>query len=118
MESVPHFALNLPEMHVLRRKSELHALWYLSCCLYVPVATIEGIDLVTEGILTLSRVLQLMREYASDNISEEFFFELDKPNGASQIAKVLIENCTHLDLFVGQTINEAHQNLRHAEAVR
>lgn len=75
-----------------------------------PVATIEGIDLVTEGILTLSRVLQLMREYASDNISEDFFFELDKPNGASQIAKVLIENCTHLDLFVGQTINEAHQN--------
>lgn len=75
-----------------------------------PTATIEGIDLVTEGILTLSRVLQLMREYASDEISEDFFFELDKSNGASQIAKVLIESCTHLDLFVGRTVNAAHQN--------
>ena len=75
-----------------------------------PLAKIEGIDLVTEGVLTLTRTLQLMRRYLNEDINEDFFLELDKENGGSQIAKTIIEECTELHLYVGRRINEAHQN--------
>lgn len=75
-----------------------------------PVAKIDGIDLVTEGVLTLTRTLQLLKRYLSEDINEDFFLELDKENGGSQIAKMIIEECTELHLFVGRTMNEAHQN--------
>ena len=49
-----------------------------------PIAYIEGVDLVTEGVLTLNRVLHLIRRYVkNETINEDFFLELDKKNGAS-----------------------------------
>lgn len=75
-----------------------------------PIAYIEGIDLVTEGVLTLTRVLTLMQQYSKGDIDVEFFEELDKENGGSKVAKILIEDCTVLNLFVGKALNEAHQN--------
>ncbi len=76
-----------------------------------PIAYMDGIDLVTEGVLTLNRVLQLLRRYVkNETISEEFFAELDKPNGASMVAKMLIEDCTEVHLYVGKAINSAYQN--------
>ncbi|MBT9775841.1 SpoIIE family protein phosphatase [Clostridium sp. MCC353] len=76
-----------------------------------PIAYMDGIDLVTEGVLTLNRVIQLLKRYVkNESVSEEFFLELDKPNGASMVAKVLIEDCTELHLYVGKAINSAYQN--------
>ena len=74
-----------------------------------PMAEIEGIDLVTEGVLTLSRSLKLLKKYLSDEFDAEFFDELDANNGASRLAKLLIEECTELNLFVGTAVNEAHK---------
>ena len=71
----------------------------------------DGIDLVTEGVLTLNRVLQLLRRYVkNETVSEDFFEELDKPNGASMVAKMIIEDCTEVHLYVGKAINSAYQN--------
>lgn len=76
-----------------------------------PIAFIEGVDLVTEGVLTLNRVLHLIRRYVkNETINEDFFLELDKKNGASMIAKMLIEDCTEVHMFVGKAINSAYQN--------
>lgn len=75
-----------------------------------PMATIEGLDLVTEGVLTLGKALKLLKRYVRDEFDVEFFDELDANNGASKLAKILIEECTELNLFVGTAINEAHQN--------
>ncbi|MFR1832617.1 MAG: SpoIIE family protein phosphatase [Lachnospiraceae bacterium] len=76
-----------------------------------PIAYIEGVDLVTEGVLTLNRVLHLIRRYVkNETINEEFFGELDKKNGASMAAKMLIEDCTQVQMFVGKAINSAYQN--------
>ncbi len=75
-----------------------------------PVAEIEGIDLVTEGVLTLGKCLKLLKKYANDEFDEEFFYELDADNGASRLAKMLIEECTELNLFVGTSVNKAHKN--------
>ena len=75
-----------------------------------PVAEIEGIDLVTEGVLTLGKCLKLLKKYANDEFDEEFFDELDADNGVSRLAKMLIEECTELNLFVGTSVNKAHKN--------
>ncbi len=76
-----------------------------------PTASIEGIDLVTEGIITLGRMLKLLKQYESGDFDIEFFDELDAENGASKLAKLLIEECKDINLFVGKSINAAHQDL-------
>lgn len=75
-----------------------------------PTASIGGLDLVTEGVLTLGKALGILRKYEQDEFDEEFFNELDADNGASKLAKLLIEECTDLNLFVGKALNPAHQN--------
>lgn len=76
-----------------------------------PIAYMDGIELVTEGVLTLNRVIHLLKRYVkNETVSEDFFLELDKPNGASMVAKMLIEDCTELHLYVGKAINSAYQN--------
>lgn len=75
-----------------------------------PTAVIEGIDLVTEGVLTLGRCLKLLKKYVRDEFDAEFFDELDADNGASRLARLLIEECTELNLFVGTSLNEAYES--------
>ena len=76
-----------------------------------PIAYMDGIELVTEGVLTLNRVVQLLKRYSkNETVSEEFFLELDKNNGASMVTKMIIEDCTELHLYVGKAINGAYQN--------
>lgn len=76
-----------------------------------PVAYIDGVDLVTEGVLTLNRVITILKRYAkNDSVTENFFLELDKPNGASMVAKMIIEDCTEIHMYVGRAINSAYQN--------
>ena len=73
-----------------------------------PMAVIDGIDLVTEGVLTLGKCLKLLKKYERDEFDAEFFDELDQNNGASRLAKLILEECTELNLFVGKAVNEAH----------
>ncbi|MCI7263948.1 MAG: SpoIIE family protein phosphatase [Otoolea sp.] len=76
-----------------------------------PIAYIDGIDLVTEGVITMNKALGLLEKYTRDNeVDEKFFLELAKPNGASMLAELLIDCCTDLTMFVGCAINEAYQN--------
>lgn len=75
-----------------------------------PMGHIEGIQLVTEGVLTLNKAVDLLRTYLEGNINEEFFELLDQENGASKVAKILIEESTHVTLYIGKAINQAHQN--------
>ncbi len=75
-----------------------------------PMAVIEGLDLVTEGVLTIGKALELLKRYENDDFDEAFFDELDADNGAARLARVMIEECTDLKLFVGRAMNVAHQN--------
>ena len=75
-----------------------------------PTATIDGMDLVTEGVLTIGKALSLLKRYENDDFDEAFFDELDADNGAAKLARLIIEECTDLNLFVGKAMNTAHQN--------
>ncbi len=73
-----------------------------------PTAKIEGVDLVTEGVLTINRVV----EYAKDFLGEKEFYNdwLVKKDGASQIARHLFEEATDINFYIGRAVNPAHQN--------
>ena len=75
-----------------------------------PMAHIDGLDLVTEGVVTLGKMLNLLKRYASDEFDADFFDELDADNGASKLAKMIIEECTEIRLFVGTARNIAYKN--------
>ena len=73
-----------------------------------PVARIEGVDLVTEGVITINKVLIYAQNYLADNESyTEWSFKKD---GASQITRLLFEEATDINFYVGKAVNPAHQN--------
>ena len=75
-----------------------------------PISKLDGVDLVTEGIITFSRVVEYAKDFLADNTCyEKWNFQ---PDGASQIARLLFEEATDINLFVGQAINPAHQDPR------
>lgn len=74
-----------------------------------PIGHIDGIDLTTEGVLTLRKLLVLSERYMSPNdLTPKYFKSKD---GASMLADILFEKATHVKFFVGQSINAAHQGL-------
>lgn len=83
-----------------------------------PTSKIRGLDLVTEGVLTLSKTLKLLKQFDSGDVSVEFFEAIDEDNGAAKLASVILENCTDIHLFVGTAANEAQQNIGFDISVR
>ncbi|MDR2144654.1 MAG: serine/threonine-protein phosphatase [Treponema sp.] len=73
-----------------------------------PTAAIEGVDLVTEGVITISRVLEYAKDYIKDN--ENYFRWNTGEDGASRIARILFEEATDINFYVGRAVNPAHQN--------
>ena len=74
-----------------------------------PIGHIDGIDLTTEGVLTMRRLLELSEKYVSPkDLTPKTF---TKKDGASLLAQLLFEEATVVHFFVGQSINAAHQGL-------
>lgn len=74
-----------------------------------PIAYINGIDVTTEGVLTIRKLLKLSEEYMSN--SDLTPKRYDKKDGASLLADMLFVKATHVNFFVGQSVNVAHQGL-------
>lgn len=73
-----------------------------------PMAQIDGVDLVTEGVITINRVIENAKDYLGDNLAyEQWGFKKD---GASQISRLLFEEGTDINFFVGLAMNPAHYN--------
>ncbi len=73
-----------------------------------PIAHIEGVDLVTEGVITVNRVVEYAKDYLGDNTFYEHWSY--KKDGASLISQLLFEEATDINFYVGRAINPAHQN--------
>ncbi len=74
-----------------------------------PIGYIKGIDLTTEGVLTLKKLIELSEEYlrVNSDLPKSFL----KKDGASKLADLLFEEATNVNFFVGQAVNEAHRGL-------
>lgn len=75
-----------------------------------PTASIKGIDLVTEGVLTLNKTTEKINNYLNSSLEDKISLNFQGKDGSSKLTKLLIEHCTHLKLLVGKAINPAHQN--------
>lgn len=73
-----------------------------------PIAEIEGVDLVTEGVITVNKVLEYAKDYLGEN--EHYEHWSLKRDGASLISRLLFEEATDINFYVGRAINPAHQN--------
>ena len=73
-----------------------------------PTAEIEGVDLVTEGVITINKVI----EYAKDALDKNELYEYWSfhRDGASMICRLLFEEATDINFFVGRAVKPAHQN--------
>ena len=73
-----------------------------------PIAELEGVDLVTEGVITVNKVLEYAKDYLGEN--EHYEHWSFKRDGASLISRLLFEEATDINFYVGRAINPAHQN--------
>ncbi len=63
---------------------------------------------MTEGVITINRVLQYARNYLTEN---DYFADWNfKKDAASLISCMLFEEATDINFFVGKAVNPAHQN--------
>lgn len=71
-----------------------------------PIGHIRGIDLVTEGVLTIRGAVERLERIKAAKEMDFLYAE----DGASKLARMLFEDCTHIKMLVGRAINPAHQN--------
>ena len=75
-----------------------------------PMGTMEGVELVTEGLLTLNKVKDLLSIHSEEKKRGMIVPPIYGLDGASRIARILIDESTHIRLWVGTAVNPAHQN--------
>jgi hypothetical protein len=73
-----------------------------------PIAKIEGVDLVTEGVITVNKVLSYAKNDLADNRAYPDWST--GRDGASKICRMLFEEATDINFYVGRAMNPAHQN--------
>ncbi|MHB9292888.1 hypothetical protein Holit_02001 [Hollandina sp. SP2] len=72
-----------------------------------PVAQIDGVDLVTEGLITIGQVLKYARNYLARTESAAPWKTGE--DGASKIARLLFDEAAELTFYIGRAVNPAHQ---------
>lgn len=72
-----------------------------------PMSEIDGVDLVTEGIVTIDQVLKNARDYV---IRDEGYADWSLSHSAAAlVSRMLFEEATDINFFVGKAVNPAHQ---------
>ncbi len=73
-----------------------------------PTSELEGVDLVTEGVITMSRVVAYAHDFLGENAQYETWS--CGRDGASMICRLLFEEATDINFYVGRAVNPAHQD--------
>ena len=74
-----------------------------------PTAIIDGLDLVTEGVITLGKVLEVTKNYL--DVKDVRNKSLSSKDGATKLAEFILKRASQVNLFVGTTLNPAHKDL-------
>ena len=63
---------------------------------------------MTEGVITVNKALEYARDYVGDNRLYDMWSR--QKDGASRISRLLFEEATDINFYVGRAVNPAHQN--------
>ena len=73
-----------------------------------PMSEIHGVDLTTEGVVTVNVTMKRIKDYLADGM---YTLELDRmKDGASKLALVLLEEATEVNVLFGNASNLAQQD--------
>ncbi len=78
-----------------------------------PIGYIKGIDLVTEGVLTLSATEELVKQYISENDRNkrpEIYMDMSKKDGATKLMRYLVDETSDIVFMIGAANNPAHKS--------
>lgn len=79
-----------------------------------PKGYIEGIDLVTEGVLTLQKVNRYLGKCVEDNAFLDNLLQSDQTDGATCLIKVFLLSSTMITFMVGLSDNPAHEAIAYS----
>ena len=71
------------------------------------MSRMENVDYVTEGVITLKKVLELCRGCLADPLALLEFSR--KKDAASVLARLFVETATDINIYFGMAANEAHE---------
>lgn len=77
-----------------------------------PIAFIEGIDLTTEGVLTLTAAETLLEKYLNEvktGQKPDEYIDLDKKDGATRLVRTLMDETSNITFMLGQANNPAYK---------
>lgn len=74
-----------------------------------PTSMMQGFALITEGALTMKVALGYLKDYLYQPLSRESINQLKKRNGASMLANKLLNEGTHINFYLGHSLNAAHK---------
>ncbi len=74
-----------------------------------PAGSIHGVDLVTEGVLTLSRTRDLLRHASLNQNALQILLNDDSPDAATRLARKLLEGPVKVRFMLGLAENPAHK---------
>lgn len=81
-----------------------------------PIGYIKGIDLVTEGVLTVRKLIEISDKYL--NVKDSDRKEFIDHNGASMLGNLLFEEANKVIFYVGRGVNIAHSELDIANSMK
>ncbi len=74
-----------------------------------PAGKMPGVELVTEGVLTINRTIQILKAYLNPSLNARISAMLMEKNAGAMLARILIEDCDKLNIWIGQAVNPVHQ---------
>lgn len=81
-----------------------------------PIGYIDGIDLVTEGVLTVKKLIEMCDIYL--NVKSCELKQFVGSDGASRLGDMLFEKATEVNIFIGRGVNSAHAELDIANSMK
>ena len=79
-----------------------------------PIAYIKGIDLVTEGVLTLGKANEHLKECVASEEYLQRLIEGHEKDGASLLCRMLLKDSTKITFMVGCSDNPAHKAMAYS----
>lgn len=74
-----------------------------------PISRMKGIDLITEGVITLDYTLKTLRNLERYHLTQNVRQRLKEKHGAGLLSHFLLQQSTSIHLFMGHGANEAHR---------